>query len=62
MQFTDKQRGIFQQSNHHAIAIITDVAMQLKLLRQLPDERTKADALNFAANTELYARGGICCH
>ena len=62
MQFTDKQGGIFQQSNHHTVAVITNIAIQLKLLRQLPDKGTKADALNFAANTELYAGGGICCH
>ncbi|CAD5357895.1 protein of unknown function [Enterobacter cancerogenus] len=54
MQPRGKGPPITREAHQHALCVIADIAPQLKLVRQLPDEGTKTDALHPAAYAQLH--------
>ncbi|MGU0042655.1 hypothetical protein ACVXHA_03515 [Escherichia coli] len=52
MQLNEKRFRVFPQPDFYAIAVVTDIAVKISLLCQLPTNG-QTDALHFATNTQL---------
>jgi hypothetical protein len=51
---------ITRETHQDTLSVVTDVARQHHLVRQLPDKGTKPYALHFAAHPKLYAVNAHC--